>query len=154
MKKTYDEEAKKLANAIDIALDAFEQYPVKGLTPDQRNMMINSYLEFRHSALNPLPQYKKLASLKYLITDVFIYFNEATGDTVEYFWKQIHLNNLDYQRENKLLKILKRQKIKDRIEYEYVTDIMVHYHQQGLISDEELLQIQKMIEAFENKRIV
>ena len=152
MKKTYDEEAKKLAEAIDIALEAFEQYPIKGLTPDQRNTVVNGYFKFREEAVNPLPEYKNLTSLKYVITDVLIYFNEESGDTVEYFWNQIYLKKLPYKRENKLLKVLKRQKIKDRHEYDYITDILVPYHQQGLISNDELIQIQNMIEKFENKK--
>ncbi|MCH2045126.1 MAG: hypothetical protein MK212_13500 [Saprospiraceae bacterium] len=151
MRRNYTDEANKLTKAIDIAIEAHQKYQPDDLTKVQVDQAIAAYKQYKEMALNPAPQFKKIASLKYLIEAVFTYFQEASGKTVEYFWKRIQEENLDYKRENKLLKILKRGKIKGRIEYEYVVDIIVIAEQEKRISTEEVKQLNQMIADFESK---
>ena len=95
---------------------------------------------------------KTLASLKYDIKAVFTYFQEGAGETVEYFWNKICEANLDYKRENKLEKILNRGKIRGRIEYEYVTDMIVVAEQVGMTSEEETKRLSEMLGEYESKK--
>ena len=87
-KRDYTTEAIRLAKAIDIAVEAFTKHPPKDMTEAFIQHTIKCYLEWKENALNPKPGFKSLASLKYIITDTFAYFNEASGPDVEYFLKR------------------------------------------------------------------
>lgn len=150
--RTYEEEANKLAVAIDIAVEAFQNECPANFTAQHQAHFIKTYKEWKENSLNPEPQFKKLASLKYIVNDVFTYFHEGTGPTVEYFWKRIAEENLDYTRENRLKKILERGNIKGRIEFDYVIDMFVVAQQNGMITKDEALQLNDMLQKFEQKK--
>jgi hypothetical protein len=152
MKRDYETEALKLAKAIDVAIDAFGKYPPKDYTQVHLEHFVNVYLDIKDSVLHPDPKYKTIASLKHKIQDIFTYFQEGSGATVEYFWKELAKENLDYVRENKLQKILDRGKIRGRIEYEYVIDMLVVAQQEGLILNEEVDRLNYMIGQFEKRK--
>ncbi len=147
-KENYEEQAAYLAKAIDIAIIAFQKYPPNGFNPSHVEQMVKTYLEYKRI---PEPQYKNLKSLKYRISDVFIFFQEGSGKAVDFFWTEIKKNNLPYKRENKLGKILKRGKIKNQIEYDFVIDVLVPYQQEKLMTEDEVKTVNKLIADFENK---
>ncbi|PQJ12975.1 hypothetical protein CJD36_004320 [Flavipsychrobacter stenotrophus] len=149
MKDTYDIHAEELSKAIDIAIDAFQKYRPDGFDDKQLTHVINVYRKFKGDAL--APKFRNLKSLKYNIVDVFTYFQEASGKTVDYFWQQIKEQELNYKRDNKILKILKRGKINNRTEYDFVTDVIVPYQQEGVITDDEDGALKEMIGKFELK---
>lgn len=151
IKSTYKEQAESLSKAIDIAISSFQNYPPKGFDKSHIDHIINTYLDARNRALNPEPQFEKISSLKYIVEEVFTYFQEATGETVNVFWKQIKNSALPYQRKNKLEKILKRNKIKNKIEYDFITDVIVPYEQEGLISKEDIKALNFLLQEFEKK---
>lgn len=148
-RKTYQEEANKLATAIDIAIEAFNAECPPDFEKSHQEHTISRYADWKEICLNPEPQFKNLAALKYVIHDVFAYFQEGTGKTVEYFWKKICEANLDYKRENKLEKILSRGKIRGRIEFEYVTDMILVAEQVGMTSKEETVKLSDMLREYE-----
>lgn len=150
-KRTYQEEANKLAAAIDIAIGAFKTECPADFDSSHQEHVISCYADYKEKCLNPEPQFRNLTSLKYLINDVFTYFQEGTGKTVEYFWCRIKEVGLDYIRENRLEKILNRGKIKGRIEYEYVTDMIMVAEQVGLITNEESITLSTMIGEYESR---
>jgi len=152
IKRNYEEEAIKLSKAADIAIESFKKFPPQVLSKEQLNHVIVCYEEFKDHALNPEPRYRKMASLKYNIENVFTYFQESSGKDVEYFWKKLKEQNLDYVREDKLGKIIKRGKIKSRFEFEYVTDIIVPAEQENRITIEEAKLLGKMLHEFEFKK--
>jgi hypothetical protein len=151
-KKNYEEEAARLAGVIDIALESIEKYPPNDRDPSFLVRFREVYLEARQKALNPLPQFHRLGSLKYTIEDVFIFFQEAHGPAVEYFWQRIQEENLGYVRVNRMEKVLKRKRIANQQEYDFVIDTMVPYKQQGMLTDEEFAALSQMIGVFEGKR--
>jgi hypothetical protein len=150
--RTYETESKRLAKAIDIAVEAFTKVCPENFTPENQDHFIKTYLGWKDSCLNPDRKFKNLASLKYDIESVFTYFQEGTGPTVEYFWKKIAESELDYTRENRLKKILDRGKIKGRIEFEYVIDMFVVAQQNGMISRDEAVQLSDMLKTFEQRK--
>ena len=152
-KKNYEDEAIKLSKAADIAIESFEKFPPEIWSKEVLNHVISCYTEWKYNALNPEPQFKRIASLKYNIENVFTYFQESAGKEVEYFWQQIQKQNLDYIREDKLAKVIKCGKIKNRIEFEYVTDIIVHAEQENRITNDEAKQLGKMLYEFEFKKM-
>ena len=152
MKRTYEEEARKLAQAIDIAIEAVKTHPPKGYKPEHIEHFVNSYMEFKSIALNPKPQYKKLASLKHNIQDVFTFFQEGSGDAVDFFWRKINEHKLPYERENRLQKILTKKKIKNYAEYDYVIDNIVLFEQEGLINRGDVITLNKLLADFEKNK--
>lgn len=150
-RRTYQEEANKLAAAIDIAIEAFTLVCPPNVEKSQQEHFISCYSEWKERCLNPDPRFKNLTSLQYSINDVFTYFQEGTGQTVEYFWKKIDEVKLDYKRENKLEKILKRGKIRGRIEYEYVTDMIVVAEQIGMTNKNETIILGDLLAQYESE---
>jgi hypothetical protein len=88
VRRTYEQEREKSLKAIDIALDAFKKCNT-GLSPDQIEMMIKGYNDFKALAENPEPQFRRVASMDSLKDIILTYFQEGSGEVVEYFWKEI-----------------------------------------------------------------
>jgi hypothetical protein len=152
MKINYDIDAIKLSKAIDIAIDSYSKFPPKDFTQANIDHVVNLHNEWKNSVLNPEPQFRKIASLKYQIENVFTFFQEGTGETVEYFWRQLSNEDLGYVRVDKLRKIIDRGKIKGRIEYEYVLDQIVVAEQCARITRDESLKLSKMLGDFETSK--
>jgi hypothetical protein len=149
-KFNYTEQAATLAEVIDIAINSVRKFPPSGFNETHVNHFVNTYLEFKKSVVHPEPKYANIQSLAYTRNDVFTYFQEGSGDTVNYFWKQLNERQLPFRRENKLTKILERKKIKNRIEYDFVKDVCVAYVQKEIITLTEANQLEQMMTAFEN----
>ncbi len=151
-KRSYDEEAIKFSKAIDIAMETFEKFPPEIWSEEVLHHVKNTHIEWKKMALNPKPIFKRIASLNYLVNDFLIYFQENNGKDVEYFWKEIKTQNLNYVREDKLGKIMKRGKINNRIEFEYATDIIVVAEQEKRITEGEAKKLAEMIGEFELRK--
>jgi len=147
IRKNYNDEAIKLSKAIDIAIQAFEKFDLK-----DKEWFIKCYKEWKEGLFERDKFYKTMRSFKYDVENVFTFFQEGSGKEVEYFWKEIKIQNLDYQREDKLKKILGRGKIKGRVEFEYVIDIIVVAEQENRITEIEAKQLGKMLHEFEFKK--
>ena len=152
MRLDYETEAIKLAKAIDIAIESFRKFPPKDWTYDHLDHFVKVYLEWKEDLWQCEKKFKKIASLKYVIADVFTYFQEAEGHTVEYFWEQIEKSNLGYIREDKLRKMLDRGKINGDIEYGIVVDSIVAAEQVNRITQTEVLKLNEMLAAYESKK--
>jgi hypothetical protein len=150
-KRTYQEEVEKLYKAIDISIDSFNTHPPKDWTPDIVKMVTSNLKKDKIRIIEAEPKFKTLASLKYDIKAVFTYFQEGAGETVEYFWRKISEAELNYKREHQLEKILNRGKIRGRIEFEYVTDMIVVAEQVGMTSKEETLKLSDMLGEYESR---
>jgi hypothetical protein len=151
LKTPYETQAEQLAQAIDIATEAFKTYPPKDWSESNIQHVIKVHLDWKEMALNPKPAFKNKKSLAYLINDTFTYFQESSGKTVEYFWQEVVKHNLPFKRENKLSKILKRKRIKNDIEYDFITDVFVPYRQGGLITEDEVTLLNELLAQYEAK---
>ena len=114
-KFNYEEQAKQLSLAIDIAVKAFQEYPPKNWEAVPIQQVIKTYLTWKSELKNSEPKYKNLKSLEFRINEVLTYFQESSGETVNYFWQQVNNEGLMFKRENKLSKILKRKKLKIKL---------------------------------------
>jgi hypothetical protein len=148
----YLQAATNLVKAIDIAIESLHKHPPKVWDDKTINHFMNFYTECKDRVINPEPQFRNLKSFKYVYEDVFTLFQESAGEDVNYFWDKIKEQGLPYKRENKLGKILKRKKIKDDIEYDFVIDVLVPYQQEGLINEEEVALLNIYIGDFEQRR--
>jgi hypothetical protein len=149
-KLSYEEQTRQLLAAIDIAITAFQLYSPKNWDDSIKQHVVKTYLSFKSDVQNPEPKFKNKESLRYSIDEVFTYFQEDSGDAVDYFWQQIKDTGLDFKRENKLVKILKRKKIKTRIEYDFIIDVLVPYQRERLIGNDEVDLLNKLLSDYEN----
>jgi uncharacterized pyridoxamine 5'-phosphate oxidase family protein len=78
-------------------------------------------------------------------------YQEDSGEPVEMFWRLIKEQGIPLKRVNKMAKILKRGRIKDQEEYDFVTDVIVPYKQEGMITEEQEIQLNEMLGKFEMK---
>ena len=152
-KLSYDDEAKLLSRAIDLAIESVKKLPPKGFDDNHINHFVSTYLDYKNKVLNPEPKYKNSKSLAYIENAILTYFQEGTGDAVHFFWKTVNDQNLGFKRKNKLDKILKRQKIKNQIEYDFVIDVLIPYQQEGLLSEADAQKLNQMIARFEKTSV-
>lgn len=145
--------ANELCKATIIAIDSIQKHPEKNWSDEySKNKFIEFYQNSRELIENAEPKFQNMSSLKYDQDAILTYFQESSGEDVEYFWKQIKEQDLPFKRENKMLKILKRKKINNDIEYDFVIDVMVAYRQEDMITDDEVKLLNDYIAAFENKK--
>lgn len=148
----YIEQSKNLIKAIDIAIKVVKSHPPKEFNEYDIQLFLDGYNRFKKQIIEAEPKFSNLGSLKYTIQDVFTYFNESSGETVNEFWRRIKESNLPYERDNKLEKILSKQKIKNRQEYDYVIDTMVPFKQEGIISDSDFELLNQLVGEFERRK--
>jgi hypothetical protein len=141
----YAIEAGKLLKAIDIAIETNIKYPSGKYTQH----IIDTLTEWKQRAINPEKRYRKLASLKYLHHDIFNHYNTASGDKVDYFWKRIKEEGLDYHPVDILDKVLKKKRITNRIEYDYIGDNIVIFMQTGRTTEAQSILLQKWLMNYE-----
>lgn len=150
--KKFTEASQNLSKAAEIAIESLKKYPPEYWETGELKHVVNCYMEFEFNISNPEPKYQNLRSLKYQEENVFIMFQETSGKYVEEFWRRIKEENLPFKRENKMAKILKRKKINNDIEYDFVTDVIVPYQQEGMITEEEVILLNTYLGNFENRK--
>lgn len=150
--KKFIEATQNLSKAAEIAIESLEKFPPKEYDLDSYKHILYCCKERLFFINNPEPKYQNLRSLKYLEEDVFIRFKECNGESIEEFWRRIKEENLPFKRENKMAKILKRKKINNDIEYDFITDVIVPYQQEGMITEEEVILLNTYLGNFENRK--
>ena len=148
-KLTYQERAERLKKAIDIAEKIVSQSLEMEIS--LKKAMLSFGNTTKKDALNPLPEFKKIASIKCLENDFLIYWNETKGEDVERFWKEIYDNEIGFERKDTIKLVLKRNKIKNRNEYNNIIDTIVVAEQTGRITTVQKEILSKLISQFENR---
>ncbi|WP_196884886.1 hypothetical protein [Aureivirga sp. CE67] len=133
---------------IDIAIFILKKTTF--ISEEEKKHFINYYEGLKNEIIDVEPRFKNLTSIKYLSQELFSYFQESSGDHINSFWEEILKNKLPFERENKLVKIIKRKKIRNEIEYEYIIDTLGFYIENGLLNDGEIDIINSLIIKFEN----
>ena len=118
---------------------------------DFKTPMINFCNQLKQMALNPEPQFKKVASIKYLENDFLTYWNESTDKEVDKFWIEIQKNGIDFEKKDTIKTVLKRGKIKDINEFYNIIGNIVIAEQIGWIDQEQIIELNRMIGDFENR---
>lgn len=149
--KAYKIRSQELIQAIEIAVDAFQKVPPEDFNSGDVASICTSYREMKGMIEDAEKHFQNLESLRYTEDAVFTYFQEAHGNCVNEFWKMIKAAELPFQRENKLGKLMKRGRIKDHIEYDFVIDVLVPYQEDGLVSEEDVKLLNQWIAEFEEK---
>jgi len=93
---TYQERAERLSKAVNIAVKVVNES--KRFGDDFKTPMINFCNQIKQMALNPEPQFKKVASIKYLESDFLTYWNESTDKEADKFWIELHKNGIDFEK--------------------------------------------------------
>lgn len=144
-RRNYNDAVEEFAKAIDLSIETKKKYhPEQDISHEQG---------LKQMAENAKPPFKSIRSLKYLEEALFTYYNEGHGKDVNYFWSLIKSNSLPYERENKLEKILTKNKISNIHEYDFVIDGLVVYQQEGMITNEQAATLSKLIGEYEQRRV-
>ncbi|MBF9238085.1 hypothetical protein I2I05_11830 [Hymenobacter sp. BT683] len=151
-KPEYSTYAAPLSAAIDVAIEALQRFPPAGESGEGVAHWVSVYRELKEHVDQPAPEYRNQRSLQHMQADVLTYFLEATGPTVDYFWQHVQQRGLPYQRVNRMAKILKRNRLTSRSEYDLVVDVLVPYQQEGLLTPDEAAALSRMIGEFENRK--
>jgi hypothetical protein len=149
-KLTYRERAERLAKTIDIADKIVRESQT--IPDNSKHHFLNWGREIKDKALNPEPQFKKVASIQFLENDFLIYWNEAKGPDIDKFWTEIHKSGIDFERKDTIQTVLKRNKIKDIHEYDDVIDNIVVAEQTGRIGQEQVKELNRLIGEFEQRQ--
>ena len=145
-KTKYEIKADMLLRAIDLV---YEFYKNDSSLTEANLDFINKIFTSDKNLINTS---KRMSYLTQIETELFTYFNEASGKKIDAFWEQIKLHELDFERKDLLKKILKRGKIRGTIEFDFVTDSMVALRQDGRITEAQYADLSRMIGEFENKQ--
>jgi len=94
----------------------------------------------------------KANGLVYIEQAIVQPWNEESGEDAEKFWQAAQEAGLDYARRDVLRNVLKRKRIKDRLEFEMVADTVDASEESGKISADEARELRKMVAAFERAR--
>ena len=149
----YQIEAEKFAKASDIANEAAKIKHAKGKTSEEQfKTTIDAHILWKTMALYPEQRFRKISSLKYHINSLLTYFNEATGEDVEYFWAKIKENDIGYQRVDMMAKIFRKKRISNMNEYDFAVDVLVPAQQLGEITAEQAQLLDKYITQYQNRR--
>lgn len=151
-KLTYQDRAERLAKIVDIAESVIKGSDI--LSDDTKSGKLQWGRQIKEMALNPEPQFKRVASIKYLEDDFLTYWNEASGPDVEKFWSTLNNGGIDFERKDIIKAILKRGKIKDIYEYDYVIDNIVVAEQLGRINNGQVDELNRFLGEFEQKNAV
>lgn len=144
---TYEERAELFAQAADIV-----QRVVANSTqfPDSTKTAIEQgAAELKRMALEPQPQFRRIASLRYLEEALLTVWNETTGPDTDLVWAEMRKLELPYERKDVLAVVLKRKRIKDEHEFDYVTDNIVIAEQEGRITKEQAVELDAMLMKFQ-----
>ena len=149
MELTYQDRAQRLSKIIEIAEAIIKTSNT--LSEDLKSHMLQWGEQVKYMALYPEPKFKRVGSIKSLENDFLNYWNEATGPEVEMFWSTLNNNNIQLERKDIFKAILKRRKIKDLSEYDYVIDNIVICEQLRKINNEQVIELNKFLEDFEHR---
>jgi hypothetical protein len=147
---TYEQHAEKFARAVDIGLKILEEADI---SPRDKERLIRLAESDKEMALNPPPIYKKVASLNCIIAEQLYYWNEEKGRHVEQFWDELAKNGIDYKRKDIFKTVLKRSRINNLQEYDYILDEILVAHQSHRLTTEELEKLNELLLNYEQKKV-
>jgi hypothetical protein len=146
----YEEQADRLARAIDIAEQIIKESA--DFNAGLAKPMLDFGTQVKHMALNPEPKFRRLVSLKYLESDFFTFWNESSGPDVDKFWTKVFESKLGYVKKDAIHNVLKRKKIKNIHEFDFITDNIVVYQRTGRLNQQQVIELNEYIGEFEKRK--
>jgi hypothetical protein len=147
MVSIYEKKANQLAKAIDLALQVISESST--IPANLKEQLLSFSSNTRSMALNPEPQFRKVASLKYLENDFLIYWNETAGTDSDKFWKMISSAGLEYKRKDTIQDVLRSNKIKNIQNTIALLTTLSFAEQTGSITNKQVIQLNKLLAEFE-----
>jgi hypothetical protein len=147
-RETYESRATLFAKACDIGYEVLRKAEIP---EDEKQRELKIILADKNLALNPLPQFKKMQSLKCIEAEHFWYWNEKSGVHINLYWKAISQAGLPFKRKDVILSVLKRKRVKDIYEFDFLKDELLSAEQTGRVTMEQAEIIKKFMEKFEFK---
>ena len=150
-KKTYEEKTGDLIRLTCIA-DVIVQHS-SSMDPFHKERMLDWSKLIKNLVQHPEPQHKNVKSVQSLENDFLTWWNEGYGSEVELFWMELKKAGLNYERRDILKEVLKRKKIRDREEYDFMVDSIVISKENGRINNDEYFELNNLIQDGEKKKL-
>lgn len=151
MPDRFEIEQKKLLEIIDVAFLAYNKYE-NSYEPELFKNIIRFIAEYRKHAESP--KRRRLSNLNDITQMVLIYFQEGFGPDVDFFWNEIEARRIDLKRVDVLEKILRKKRISNDSEYDFVTDMLVEAQQTGQITEETAELLDHYLGIYEKKHAI
>jgi len=148
-RQTYQQRAEHFAKVCDIAVEVLSEADI---ADDEKTRMIKISHSDKQMALFPQSMYKRIDSLKCIESENLWYWNEHHGLHIDKFWQKIKDAGLDYYRKDIFQIVLKRSRISNRTEYDYVIDEILVAEQLGRITPDEAKRLNSYLLNYENSR--
>lgn len=145
----YDQQVRNLEKAVNIARKVINESVE--IPSNLKESILNHCSQIIYIALNPEPQFRKIASLRCLENDFFIFWNESQENYIETFWTEIYKNDLGYERKDVLSAVLKRKKIKNIHEFDFIIDNILFFEQTNRIDKSQIIELNNYIADFEKR---
>jgi hypothetical protein len=149
VRQTYEQRAEQFAKICDIGIQVLTEAEISA---DEKKRMISMCNSDKEMALHPLPIYKRIGSLKCIEAEHFWYWNEHNGRHINEFWLKVKEAGLDYERKDIFKRLLKRGRISNMQEYDYVIDEILVGEQTGRISIDEAKKLNNYLSNYEKTR--
>jgi hypothetical protein len=154
-KQTYQDIAERLAKIIDIAETVIRD---SGTIPDEtKQHLLNWGQQVKYMALNPEPQFRRVASLKSLESTFLIYWNESIGIDTEVFWNELRQKEIECNRKEPLRNALQKgrfRNVHEGMEAAKNFDNLINSRLlESSFLNKDLLQLKKIILEDTNQRI-
>lgn len=143
-----EERYNKLVQIMDLVKYVTENSSI--LTPAEKKMTLGDQAIDRQD-VEECFQTKNTSGLSQMEKIILTPWNENYDEDSELFWRLAKEKGIDIQRVDYLSKILKRGKIANFTEYEFLNDAIVILEQEGKVSESEAMELKAMIGKFEER---
>ena len=147
-RQTYESRSALFAKACDIGYEILSKAEIPEEEKQREPRII---LSDKDMALNPLPQYKRIDSLKCIEAEHFWYWNEKSGPHIREYWKAISKAGLPYKGKDIIALVLKRGRVKDIYEFDFLKDELFVAEQTKRLTSAEAQTIKAAMVKFEFK---
>lgn len=147
--RKYAEQAKVFCKAVTIAEKIMRNS--KEHDAYTKTTVINSYKSMISLVEHAEKGMATLRSLAQLENEFLTYWNEGVGEDVDLFWQRLEAAGINYKRNNLFDNVLKNKKIRNFSEYSTVIDGLVIAQQMGKITEEDAVNLNNYIAAYEKR---
>lgn len=145
-KESIENYHQSLITLTELAIDIFRSHDT-----NKNRGLIDGYELLKEHLINLDSKFMNRKGLSDIEDSILTFFNESSGELVSSFWDRITELDLPYRKKDKLTQILKRGRLINRNEFDFVTDTLVAMRQENKISFKEFELLSKMLEDYQNR---
>lgn len=147
---SYEQRLARLLQLVEVAAEVLAA--ARDVKAKDKREMLAFGRETKELALAPPPGVPRvIAGLKQLEADFLTYWNEASGEHADEFWRRVAAAGLPFVRRDLVREALNRGRIRSLEEYEAIVDGLVVLEQLGKVTPAETEALGEMIARYERR---